>query len=112
MALAAALPELPYACGLGTMSLLAGDVTAAPLAPGQGLLPVRRPSVSPAELARWEVDPRPWRDRAAAAAKFLGEVAPGAAEAGGEPAPARSAGESVRRVSPRPRCEAGAGSAG
>ena len=27
VALAAALPELPYACGLGTMSLLAGDVT-------------------------------------------------------------------------------------
>ena len=30
VALAAALPELPYACGLGTMSLLAGDVTAEP----------------------------------------------------------------------------------
>ncbi|MHA7175263.1 o-succinylbenzoate synthase [Arthrobacter sp. Sr24] len=27
VALAAALPELPYACGLGTVSLMAGDVT-------------------------------------------------------------------------------------
>ncbi len=80
VALAAALPELPYACGLGTMSLLTGDVTAAPLVPAQGMLPVRRPAVSPAELARWEVDPGPWRDRAAAAAKFLGEVGPGAGE--------------------------------
>jgi O-succinylbenzoate synthase len=69
--LAAALPELPYACGLGTMSLLAGDVTAAPLAPGAGSLPVRRPDVDPDELARWEADPAPWRERAAAAARFL-----------------------------------------
>ena len=80
VALAAALPELPYACGLGTMSLLAGDVTATPLVPAQGMLPVRRPPVSPAELARWEVDPGPWRDRAAAAVKFLGEVGPWAGE--------------------------------
>ena len=42
VALAAALPELPYACGLGTMSLLTGDVTAAPLAAQDGVLPVRR----------------------------------------------------------------------
>ena len=59
LALAAALPDLPYACGLGTMSLLAGDVTAAPLVPVAGYLPVRRPLVYPAELARWEVDPGP-----------------------------------------------------
>ena len=31
VALAAALPELPYACGLGTVGLMATDVTAAPL---------------------------------------------------------------------------------
>ena len=41
VALAAALPELPYACGLATMSLLAGDVTAEPLAAAGGELPVR-----------------------------------------------------------------------
>jgi O-succinylbenzoate synthase len=75
VALAAALPKLPYACGLGTMSLLTGDVTAAPLAAVDGALPVRRPAVDPAQLARWEVDPGPWRDRAAAAAQYLGEVA-------------------------------------
>jgi len=71
VALAAALPELPYACGLGTMSLLAGDVTASPLAPEAGSLPVRRPDVDPGELARWETDPGPWRERAAAAAGYL-----------------------------------------
>ena len=30
VALAAALPELPFACGLGTVALLEGDVTRAP----------------------------------------------------------------------------------
>jgi O-succinylbenzoate synthase len=74
VALAAALPELPYACGLGTMSLLTGDVTAGPLVADGGVLPVRRPAVDPAELARWEVEPGPWRARARAAAKYLGEL--------------------------------------
>jgi o-succinylbenzoate synthase len=74
LALAAALPELPYACGLATMSLLAGDVTADPLVESGGFLPVRRPAVDPAALAAWEVDPAAWRARAAAAAPFLGAV--------------------------------------
>jgi o-succinylbenzoate synthase len=78
VALAAALPDLPYACGLATMSLLAGDVTGEPLAERGGELPVRRPAVDPGELARWETDPEPWRQRALAAAEFLAEV-PGAA---------------------------------
>ena len=56
VALAAALPELPYACGLGTATLLAGDVVADPLVPVGGLLPVRRPEPDPALLARWGVD--------------------------------------------------------
>ena len=47
VALAAALPELPYACGLATMSLLTGDVTAAPLVAEDGALPARRPPVDP-----------------------------------------------------------------
>ncbi|HEY0933344.1 MAG TPA: o-succinylbenzoate synthase [Trebonia sp.] len=71
VALAAALPELPYACGLATMSLLAGDVTAEPLAETGGLLPVRRPDVDPDALARWETEPGPWRERARAAARHL-----------------------------------------
>jgi O-succinylbenzoate synthase len=72
IALAAALPELDYACGLATMSLLAGDVTADPLAAAGGFLPVRAAVPDPAQLARWEVDPAPWRARMAAAAAELG----------------------------------------
>jgi len=61
VALAAALPQLPYACGLATVSLLEHDVTDAPLLPESGVLPVRRPEPV-AELpeaggetfARWE----------------------------------------------------------
>jgi o-succinylbenzoate synthase len=53
LALAAALPELDHACGLGTATLLAGDVVADPLVPDGGWLDVRRPPVDEAELARW-----------------------------------------------------------
>ena len=45
VALAAALPELPYACGLATVQLLTDDVVAEPLLPVDGFLPVRRPAV-------------------------------------------------------------------
>jgi o-succinylbenzoate synthase len=72
IALAAALPELDYACGLATMSLLAGDVTASPLAASGGFLPVRAAVPGPEQLARWEVDPAPWRARMTAAAAVLG----------------------------------------
>jgi o-succinylbenzoate synthase len=71
VALAAALPELRYACGLATMSLLTGDVTGDPLAEAGGELPVRRPAVSETELSRWEIDPGPWRARAREAERFL-----------------------------------------
>ena len=40
LALAAALPELPYACGLATLALLDGDVTTYPLRVVDGELPV------------------------------------------------------------------------
>jgi o-succinylbenzoate synthase len=73
VALAAALPELPYACGLATISLLAGDVTAAPLTETGGALPVRVPEVDEEALAHWEVDPADWRTRLQAAAEFLPE---------------------------------------
>ncbi len=89
VALAAALPELPYACGLGTMTLLTGDVTAEPLAEDDGELPVRRVPVSAGELAAWETDPSPWRGRAAAAAKFLDEVGEDDAGASGQPTGSR-----------------------
>ncbi len=42
LALAACLPELRYACGLGTAALLAADVTTEPLVPHDGALVVRQ----------------------------------------------------------------------
>ncbi|MFI6519206.1 o-succinylbenzoate synthase [Spirillospora sp. NPDC050679] len=56
LALAAALPELPYACGLATLSLLEGDVVADPLVAEDGMIAVRRPAVDEAALARHEAD--------------------------------------------------------
>jgi o-succinylbenzoate synthase len=52
VALAAALPALPYACGLATVQLLEGDVVADPLLPVDGALPVRRPEPDVASLQR------------------------------------------------------------
>ena len=43
VALAAALPELPFACGLATVSMLDHDLVADPLLPVDGMLDVRRP---------------------------------------------------------------------
>ena len=47
LALAGALPELPFACGLGTVTLLAQDVCARSLAPVDGWLPVPDRSPEP-----------------------------------------------------------------
>lgn len=41
LALAAALPDLPYACGLGTVSLFASDITRDPLIPDDGAITLR-----------------------------------------------------------------------
>lgn len=57
LALAAALPRLDFACGLGTTSLLRDDVVAEPLRPINGVLPVPR------------TPPEPDRDRLAAVAQ-------------------------------------------
>ncbi|GAA1504634.1 o-succinylbenzoate synthase [Nocardioides humi] len=64
VALAAALPELPYACGLATVQLLTADVVGEPLLPVDGALPVVRPMVdegrldalvaAPERVAHWE----------------------------------------------------------
>ena len=70
VALAAALPELPYACGLATVTMLEGDVVAEPLVAEGGYLPVRRPAVDEMLLERYELtgaDARAWLDRLAAA---------------------------------------------
>jgi o-succinylbenzoate synthase len=64
VALAAALPELPFACGLATVALFTADVTGTPLLPVDGELPVTR--VEPDELAAVAADPvteQRWRAR-------------------------------------------------
>lgn len=66
VALAAALPELLYACGLATVRLLAADVVHEPLLPIHGRLPVRRPDVDEGKLADLALDDagqRRWRQR-------------------------------------------------
>jgi O-succinylbenzoate synthase len=74
VALAAALPELPYACGLGTVTLLDGDVCDYPLVPVDGSLAVRRAAPSPERLATYAADDettRWWQDRIATAQELL-----------------------------------------
>ena len=62
IALAAALPELPYACGLATAQLLTADVVAHPLLPVDGTIRVDRPDVDAALLDAVGAD-APTRDR-------------------------------------------------
>ena len=62
IALAAALPELPYACGLATAQLLTADVVAHPLLPVDGTIRVDRPEVDAALLDAVGAD-APTRDR-------------------------------------------------
>lgn len=52
VALAAALPSLPHACGLATVQLLTADVVSDPLLPVDGALPVQRPVVDVREVER------------------------------------------------------------
>ncbi|MEU4394035.1 o-succinylbenzoate synthase [Kribbella sp. NPDC023855] len=61
VALAAALPELPYACGLATVSMFTAEVVEEPLLSVDGFLPVKRlapapdlPAADRATTARWE----------------------------------------------------------
>ncbi len=58
VALAAALPELPYACGLATLDGIAGDVTHQPLIPVDGVLPVRPVAPDDDLLACYQDDNR------------------------------------------------------
>ncbi len=68
VALAAALPELPYACGLATSSLLQHDLVDAPFLPVGGEVAVRRPAPSDELLlaARSGDAQRRWEERLAA----------------------------------------------
>ncbi|RBY97218.1 O-succinylbenzoate synthase [Blastococcus sp. TF02-8] len=64
VALAAALPELPFACGLATVALFTGDVSSSPLLPVDGALPVVRPEPDRlAALAAPEGTAARWRSR-------------------------------------------------
>jgi O-succinylbenzoate synthase len=74
IALAAALPDLPYACGLATTSMFRADVVAESLRPVGGLLPVGRVRPDPAALAAVRADDdsdERWTRRLAACAAVL-----------------------------------------
>ena len=57
LAFAACLPATPFASGLGTGALLAGDVVREPLVPVDGWLALRRPLPDPELLARYQAVP-------------------------------------------------------
>ena len=67
VALAAALPELPYACGLNTATMFTGDVTADPLVAIDGEIGVRPVLVD---------ENGDWRAGAAATAAWQARLAP------------------------------------
>lgn len=78
VALAAALPSLEHACGLGTVALLDGDVAATSSVPVAGVLPTGRVAADPALLDRHAAPPDRvawWRDRLTACAEHLVEGA-------------------------------------
>ncbi|MDR6972491.1 o-succinylbenzoate synthase [Leifsonia shinshuensis] len=54
--LAAALPELEFDCGLGTVAMFVDDVSDDPLTPRDGVIPVVRPSVSSRRLDALRAD--------------------------------------------------------
>jgi O-succinylbenzoate synthase len=66
VALAAALPDLDHACGLGTVSLFTRDVARVPIRPAHGVLAPRRAEPDPGalvELAATADRQRWWRER-------------------------------------------------
>jgi o-succinylbenzoate synthase len=62
LALAAALPELPYACGLGTVSLFESDVTTDPLVADDGAIRLRDVTADAGLLEQYAASPerRDW----------------------------------------------------
>ena len=74
VALAAALPELPFACGLATTSLMAADVVRASLNGRGGSIPVGAVEPDPDLLAELAAPPERqqwWRDRLGRCAALL-----------------------------------------
>lgn len=78
IALAAALPELPFACGLATAHLLTRDVTDQPLLPVDGKIAVRDVAVAPKlrDAVQKEDTQRRWNDRFAAVAALESQERP------------------------------------
>lgn len=75
VALAAALPELPYACGLATVNLMSGDVVRRSLDGAGGAIAVGRVVPDPALLEDFAAAPdrqQWWRARLARCAALLG----------------------------------------
>jgi O-succinylbenzoate synthase len=75
LALAAALPELPYASGLNTAGLLAGDLATPTLVADEGVIRLREVEVDPAALERYRADPaveRFWQARLVHTRKLAG----------------------------------------
>lgn len=78
VALAAALPDLPYACGLATTSLMQADVVAQSLDGRSGSIPVGRVAPTAELLTSLAAAPDRqtwWRARLARCAALLGESA-------------------------------------
>ncbi|MDV3222468.1 o-succinylbenzoate synthase [Intrasporangium sp.] len=74
VALAAALPSLEHACGLGTVGLFTTDVAAEPMRPRAGVLRPRRITPDPEALSVLAASPERqawWRDRLARCHRLL-----------------------------------------
>lgn len=122
VALAAALPTLDHACGLGTGLLLAGDVTDDPLLPVDGHLPVRRVAPTPVLLDTHQPGPQEAGDlleRMGAAQAVLdagdgltGPVATTGADRAGNGRPANGTGAAGSGSAPGDAGAAGGPSAG
>ncbi len=77
LALAAALPELPYACGLGTVDLLGADVTSAALVPVGGSIQAPRTAPDPDRIDKVGADAAStgyWLERLHRVAELAGRV--------------------------------------
>ncbi len=74
LALAGALPELRHACGLGTATLLTGDLSSTSLLPDDGRLPVLGRAPEPDRIDEFTADPdttAAWLARLARVAALL-----------------------------------------
>lgn len=75
LALAASLPELPFACGLATSQLFTKDVVPNPLLPINGEIEVRKITPQPEQLAQLQASPKDerwWLERAHRVAHQIG----------------------------------------